>query len=85
MLRGEFSLLSTAPLDGKYELLSNDRLTGQACYDLMKMSFFIGEGVFDQAVIDALADQPDETLLVDAEFVDEGACVVVTGLPARLK
>ena len=85
VLRGNFTLLSTEDLSGKYDVLSNQELTGKACFNLIKPAVFIGEGVFDEAVRDALAGQPEGTLLIDAEFVDDGTCVNVTGLPAKLK
>ena len=85
MLRGDFSLLSTEDLSGKYDVLSDQKLTGRACFNMIKSSFFIGEGVFDQAVRDALAGQLEGTLLVDAEFVDDGSCINVSGLPAKRK
>jgi len=85
LLRGDFTLLSTENLSGKYDVLSNQKLTGRACFNMIKSSVFVGEGVFDAAVSDALAGQPEGTLLVDAEFVDDGSCINVTGLPAKLK
>jgi len=84
LLRGDFTLLSTENLSGKYDVLSNQELAGKACFNMIKASF-VGEGVFDEAVSDALAGQPEGTLLVDAEFIDDGACINVTGLPAKLK
>lgn len=84
MLRGEFALLSTENLDGKYQVLSDQKVTGKACYDMLKASIYIGEGVFDLAVEEALADQSPGTILVDAEFIDDGSCVLVIGFPARL-
>ncbi len=85
MLRGDFSLLSTEDLSGKYDVLSDQELTGRACFNMIKANFFIGEGVFDRAVRDALSGQPEGTLLVDVDFVDDGSCINVSGLPAKLK
>ena len=84
LLRGDFTLLSTEDLSGKYVVISNNELTGKACFSMVKASVFVGDGVFDAAVRDALVGQPDGTVLVDAEFVDKGSCISVTGLPARL-
>lgn len=85
MLRGDFSLLSTESLEGKYDVLSDQRLSGRACFNMLKASVFVGQGVFDQAVREALVGQPENTLLVDAKFVDDGTCIDVSGLPAKLK
>ena len=85
MLRGEFSLLSTENLQSKYDVLSEQELEGTACFNMVKAQLLIGEGVYDQAVRDALVGQPEGTLLVDVEFVDDGTCINVTGLPAKLR
>jgi hypothetical protein len=85
MLRGDFSLLSTEDLSGKYEVLSKQAVAGHACFDMLKASVFVGEGVFDRVVREALAGQPEGAILVNAEFVDDGTCIDVTGIPAKLK
>jgi hypothetical protein len=84
LLRGSFTLLSTEDLSGKYELLSDQKLTGRACFSIFKAAVFADDAVFDEAVRTALAGQPEGTVLVHVEFVDEGSCVNVTGLPAKL-
>ena len=85
MLRGEFSLLSTEDLSPSYDILSEQRLEGKACFNVVKAQMLIGEGVYDQAVRNALEGQPDGTMLVDVNFVDDGSCINVTGLPAKLR
>lgn len=83
--RGEFSLLSTSYLGGEYELLSDRAVTGSACFGVAPSVLFMADDVFSRAVHKALEEHPSATLLADAELVDRGACVSVTGLPAKLR
>lgn len=83
MLRGDFSLLSVDPLGGRVTVLSQQPVKGRACFDMPKAAVFLGDGVFEAAVVDALQRHQGATVLVEAEFIDEGSCVEVSGLPAR--
>ena len=81
--RGEFSLVSTESIVNRYELLSKDKISGQACFNFIKTGFFVGDEVFELATKDALSKVEGATVLLDAEFKDKGSCVVVTGTPAK--
>ena len=82
LLRGDFSLLSVEPLGSKVTVLSQHPVKGRACFNMPKAAVFLGDGVFDAAVADALKRHEGATVLVGAAFIDEGSCVEVSGLPA---
>ena len=81
--RGDFSLISTKNLDNEYEILYETKVMGRACFDPIKSGLFIGDAVFKAATKDALSKAKGAKILVDAEFLDNGACVDVTGYPAK--
>jgi hypothetical protein len=83
MVRGDFTLLAIAPLGANLTILSQTPVEGRACFNVAKAAVFVGENVFDAAVADALGKHAGATVLARAEFVDEGSCVEVSGLPAR--
>lgn len=83
LVRGNFTLLTIEPLGNSLIILSQAPVKGRACFNVAKMAVFIGESVFDAAVVDALAKHEGATVLANAEFVDDGSCVEVSGLPAR--
>ncbi len=64
-------------------ILSQTPVQGRACFNMAKAAVFMGENVFDAAVADALAKHEGATVLANAEFIDDGSCVEVSGLPAR--
>jgi hypothetical protein len=83
LVRGDFTLLTIEPLGNSLIILSQAPVKGRACFNVVKTAVFIGENVFDAAVVDALAKHEGATVLANAEFVDDGSCVEVSGLPAR--
>jgi hypothetical protein len=82
MRRGEFSLLA-ADSSG-VNVLSQKPVEGRACFSIVKMSTFIGDDVFENAVRDALSKHTGANVLVNVTFTDNGECVDVQGLPGRL-
>jgi hypothetical protein len=83
LVRGDFTLLTIAPLENDLIILSQTPVQGRACFNMAKAAVFMGENVFDAAVADALAKHEGATVLANAEFIDDGSCVEVSGLPAR--
>ena len=81
--RGQFSILSTEAIEGDFEVLATSKVNGKACFNQLKVQFMLADGVFDASVSDALDKVQDATILLDAEFQDTGACIVVSGTPAR--
>lgn len=81
--RGQFSLLSTEVVDGDFEVLAASKVNDKACFNQLKVQFMLADGVFDASVSDALGKVQGATVLLDAEFQDTGACIVVSGTPAR--
>jgi hypothetical protein len=83
LMRGDFTLLAIAPVGSSLVILSQSPVKGSACFNMVKTAVFMGENVFDAAVADALGKHAGATVLASAEFIDDGGCVEVSGLPAR--
>ena len=83
--RGNFSLISTEPIQDNFEVLAESKVNGKACFNQLKSTFFVADGVFDASVLDALSKVHGATVLLDSEFRDTGACIVVSGIPAKVK
>ena len=71
-MRGDFTLLTIEPLGNSLIILSQAPVKGRACFNVVKTAVFIGDNVFDAAVVDALAKHEGATVLANAEFVDDG-------------
>lgn len=85
MLRGDLSLIAVNAAGGpKVTILSQQPVKRSACFNVPKAALFIGERVFEAAVADALKHHEGATVLVNAEFIDNGRCVEIPGLPAKL-
>ena len=78
-------MISTEPIQSHFEVLTESRINGKACFNQLNSSIFLADGVFDASVLDALGKVEGATVLLDSEFQDTGACVVVSGIPARVK
>jgi len=83
--RGNFSLISTEPIQDNFEVLAESKVNGKACFNQLKSAVFLADGVFDASVLDALSKVQGATILLDSEFRDTGTCIVVSGIPARSK
>lgn len=81
--RGNFELVSTENTLKKFEILSENRVEGRSCFDLVKSALFLDESVFELAVKNALSRVDEATTMLEVEFKDEGDCVVVSGIPAK--
>ena len=77
-------MLATDPPEGGATALSATPVEGKACFNPIKMTVFVGDDVFEDAVRNALQSQPGANILLNATFTDDGDCVRVQGIPGRL-
>ena len=80
--RGHFAYLVPVGSDIRFEILSQTRLEGGACYGAAAY-FGGGDDAYEEATLMALSKWPAAQFLAEVEMVDHGSCVEVTGLPAK--
>jgi len=85
---GAFAVVASRPvhsnLDRSYTL-GPRRTSGRACFSLFSALFGFSDDAIVRATREALEQMPDADVLLLVEIEDHGACVEVSGLPARFK
>jgi hypothetical protein len=82
--RGKLTYASTNYEISLFERLSEDRVTGKACFNPILLSAEADDPIFERALASALQSVPAATVLVDVELVDTGSCFKISGIPARV-
>lgn len=82
--RGRLAFVGDKSTQSNYEKLSHQRVKGKACFDLAKGAVGADDAAVYRAFANTIASYEGATALLDAEIEDKGACIHVTGIPARL-
>ena len=84
---GDFAILASrsvhySTLDRAYTL-SPERTSGRACFSVFSALFGLPDDAVVRATREALEQVPDADVLLLVELEDHGACVEISGFPAR--
>lgn len=83
---GDFAILASrsihSNLDRSYTR-SPEQTTGRACFSPFRALFGLSDDAVVRATREALAQVPDAEVLLFMKINDYGACVEVSGFPAR--
>lgn len=83
---GDFGVLASRSIHRSLDRAhtrSPQRSSGRACFSFFAALFGLPDDAIPRATRAALEQVPDANVLLLVEIEDHGACVVVSGFPAR--